>query len=270
MTDATAPTLWREILDADLPSHGYTAEREDWPGAAVFTSPLDDGFNVAVLSESRPQDADALLARLIARFREVGATPRVRVTPLSQPDDWPARLRARGFVQTGDSEVFMRLVDGLRRPANPGVDVRLAPQEADVADFVTTQMAGFGSGSSADFWVAQALRNHERGDYLFFVAYLGDEAVGAASLRLDGDRAGIYGVATAPPYRGRGVGVTLLHAAVGEAHRHGASVVFLSALPDSYASRLYESLGFEPLFTVDTYELPGDDHQPPRELRVTG
>lgn len=252
----TDRSLWQRILDADLESHAYTAERHDWPGAAVFSSPLNDSFNLAVVRHSSPTAADALLVRLVDHYRQLGVTPRVRVTPLSSPPDWPDRLRASGFVQTDDSELFFHLVGPVRRPPNPIVDVRLAPEEADVADFVASQMAGFGSADPVGFWVAQALRNRERGGYRFLVAYLDDEPVGAASARFTADTVGIYGVTTIETRRGRGVSTTLLHWVVDEARRRGTEVVFLSALPGSYAARLYESLGFAPLFTVDTYELP--------------
>ena len=42
-----------------------------------------------------------------------------------------------------------------------------------------------------------------------------------------------------------------------EARQRGAGLIFLSAVPDSAAARLYQRLGFAPLFTADTYALSG-------------
>ncbi len=257
MTEARDIDLWRRILAADLPSHGYFTERQDWPGAAVFTATTADDFSIAVLQQSAPDAADALLERIITHYSGLGLTPVVRVTPLSTPADWPQRLAARGFTKTADSEVFMRLVGPFHGAINLGLDVRRAPEETDLADFATTQLAGFGSDDSADFWVAQALRNRERWDYRFLVAYLENQPVGALSARFEPGVVGLYGLATRPAYRGRGVGTTLLAAVIDEARQRGAGLIFLSALPDSAAARLYERLGFAPLFTADTYALSG-------------
>ncbi len=88
--DPHDPTTWARILRCDLQSHAYVAEHADWPGAAVFSHPDVDGFNLAVLQQTSPDQADALLARLTAHYHALGVTPRVRVTPLSEPADSPA------------------------------------------------------------------------------------------------------------------------------------------------------------------------------------
>lgn len=255
VTERADIDLWRRILDADLPSHGYATERQDWPGAAVFTSTRGDDFSIAVLQQSAPDAADALLERIVTYYSDLGLTPVVRVTPLSAPSDWPQRLVARGFAMTDASETFMRLAGPFRGAPQPGIDVRRAPEAADLADFVATQLAGFGSDDPVDFWIAQALRNRERGDYRFLVAYLENQPVGALSACFGPGVVGLYGLATLSPYRGRGVGTTLLAAIIDEARQRGVDLVFLSAHPDSAALRLYERLGFAALFTADTYAL---------------
>jgi ribosomal protein S18 acetylase RimI-like enzyme len=56
----------------------------------------------------------------------------------------------------------------------------------------------------------------------------------------------IHDVAVLPPYRGRGVGRSLLNAIIAEAARRGASRLTLEVRTDNaVAQNLYQSLGFE-------------------------
>ncbi len=248
--------LWARILQVDSVSHEYAAQRQEWPGAAVFTSDAGDHFNLAVLQPHAPPDPDALLDRLVAHFRAVGGTPRVRVTPLSAPPGWPDRLRARGWVETDEREVFMHLVGPLRAARNPTVEVRAATDAAGLRDVVTVQSAGFGGGAPSEASLAGAQRNLARWDYRYLLATLDGVPVGAASARFQDGAVGIYGVATLERFRGRGVSTAILHAIVDEAQQRGCDLVFLSAMPGSYAEGFYTRLGFTPLFTIQTFELP--------------
>ncbi|MCW5853538.1 MAG: GNAT family N-acetyltransferase, partial [Anaerolineae bacterium] len=254
--DPHARTTWARILKTDLQSHAYVAEAADWPGAAVFSHASVDGFNLAVLQQTTPAEADALPARIAAHYRALGVTPRVRVTPLSAPTDWPARLQRHGWVEAAGEEVFMQLVGPLRVPPSPDVRVRQAPAEASLADVVRVQSEGFGGGGAVDEGVARAQQALARWDYLFLVASLDGQPVGAASARFEAGVCGVYGVATLEGFRRRGVSTTILHAVVDAAGRRGCDLVFLSAEPDGYARRLYARLGFVEVFHTYQYELP--------------
>ena len=254
--DPYARTTWARILKTDLQSHAYVAERADWPGAAVFSHAGVDGFNLAVLQQTTPAEADALLGRLAAHYRALGVTPRVRVTPLSEPADWPARLQARGWIEAAGEEVFMQLVGSLRVPPNPEVQVFRAPAEVSLDDCVRVQSEGFGGGGPVDEAVARAQHALARWDYLFLVAQLDGQPVGAASARFEAGACGVYGVATLEGFRRRGVSTTMLHAIVDAAGQRGCDLVFLSAEPHGYARGLYAHLGFVEVFHTYQYELP--------------
>lgn len=254
--DPYARPTWARILRCDLQSHAYVAEQADWPGAAVFSHPDVDGFNLAVLQQTRPAEADALLDRIAAHYRALGVTPRIRVTPLSEPADWPARLQSRGWIEAAGEEVFMQLVGPLRLPPNPQVQIHRAPAEVSLADFVRVQIEGFGGGREVDEGVRRAQHARARWDYLFLVASLDGQPVGAASARFEAGVGGVYGVATLEGFRRRGVSTTILHAVVDEAGQRGCDLVFLSAEPDGYARQLYARLGFVEVFHTYQYELP--------------
>ena len=53
-----------------------------------------------------------------------------------------------------------------------------------------------------------------------------------------------------------GVCAALIRHIIAEGRAEGHGTIYLSALTGGYAEGLYARLGFEPLFTVATYELP--------------
>ena len=75
-----------------------------------------------------------------------------------------------------------------------------------------------------------------------YLARLSGEQVGALSLFLGQETAGIYNVEVAPEKRHRGVGTTMTRAVLEEARRLGARVGVLGPTPESRS--MYERLGF--------------------------
>src|SRR5438067_987753 len=116
------PELWGRLLAFDEATHEYFAEREEWCGALVFTCRQSEVFNLALIRGAVAPDPDALLAAIVAHYRQQGMTPRVRLTPLSRPSDWAERLTRRGFVEQEEAtETFMVLREeqALTAPAGP-------------------------------------------------------------------------------------------------------------------------------------------------------
>ena len=101
-----------------------------------------------------------------------------------------------------------------------------------------------------------ARRSLEAGLYRYYVACLDGRPAGAASARIDKGLAGIYGVATLPEARRRGVGTALVGHIVEEGRREGCDAAFLSAEPGSYAAGL-PAAGFRVDLLVSNYELAG-------------
>ncbi|MFN8497079.1 MAG: GNAT family N-acetyltransferase [Anaerolineae bacterium] len=248
--------IWRRILSFDEVSHEYWAGREDWPGVVVFTNPREDPGNVALLGNVAPDEVDATITRLVRHYHSMGMTPRVRVTPLSEPPNWPGHLARHGFVEAGEREIFMRLVGDLTLPPNPAVVVRRAPDEIDIETFVTTQGAGFGMEGDIERSVEAALDNLRRHDYYYLVAELGGVPVSAISMLYRDGVVGMWGLSTLEPYRRQGIGTTLFNWVAAEGRRRGAEIIYLSADPAGYPHTIYLRLGFVDLFVVETFELP--------------
>lgn len=84
----------------------------------------------------------------------------------------------------------------------------------------------------------------------YFVVSLSFDGVVAsiAACSLDGEAAGLYGVATSHQFRGRGFGKEVSLLAMQEACRRGASRMFLQTGAQSSVERMYASIGFSTCF----------------------
>ena len=264
--------LAARILRLDEASHTYAADRSEIPGAVLFTAPPGPGpsHNRAILGDVPTADADATLARIIHHFASRGAAPRVLVNPLARPPDWPDRLLRAGFVETDDREVFLTLPTAATIPTVPAVTVIPADTPDLLDQTVAVQMAGFGAPPEA---VPDAQRRAHEGvtnpaggwPHRSYLATLDDKPAGGATARFGPalDLTGVYGVATLPEARRRGVATALLARVLADAHAAGHELVFLAAQPGSYADSYYRRLGFVPRFEQRTFERPLGPGQPP-------
>lgn len=71
------------------------------------------------------------------------------------------------------------------------------------------------------------------------------EVAACGLLKLEGDHAGLFAVTTAPAWRGRGFGRTVVAALLAEARRRGAAIAYLQVAADNApALALYRRFGF--------------------------
>jgi ribosomal-protein-alanine N-acetyltransferase len=105
----------------------------------------------------------------------------------------------------------------------------------------TTSLATLHAACFEDAWDAASLCTMltEPGAFAFH------HPEGFVLARVAGDEAEILTLAVAPHARGKGLGRTLLRAAIAEAHRRGGGVMFLEVGSDNPAAlALYAALGF--------------------------
>lgn len=248
------PALWARLLDFDLVSHAYWADHTILPGANLFYAAANAASSLAILGQVSARDADHLLEQIINFFTQRDATPRIWVTPLSEPSDWPQRLARYGFHEAGEREVYMMLRGALTRLPNPQVEVRRAPVAINLETFVQVQDAGFGVVGDSARNVEVARRNLDHDDWAFYVALLNGQPVGAATALYKEGIAGIWGVTALPESRRQGISTSLLHHIVDQARRLDCSLIYLSANPGSYARGLYSRLGFVEQFETRMFE----------------
>ena len=255
--------LAARILRLDELGYTFGADRAERPGFVLFTArpDADPSSNRAILGPLDETTADAALQEIVRHYAARGATPRVSLTPLSRPADWPQRLLRAGFVETDDQEVFLTLPTTVTISAVPAVAVARVATESEADTAVAVQLAGFGGPPDTHAAAQRYARAHvalsdQPNGLRYYLARLDGDPAGAATARFGPDLTGVYGVATHPAARRRGVATALLGRILADARAAGHDLLFLAALPNSYADGYYRRLGFLPRFTTRTFERP--------------
>jgi GNAT superfamily N-acetyltransferase len=255
--------MWEQILRADEANLAYFAARSALPGVALFCSERADApeFDVALIQRVRATDAGATLHAIADHFWAQGRRPRVRLSPLSAPADWPARLRQAGFVEMGERLTYFSVPETAQLVANPAVRVRRVVSAEDGDRFSAIQVAGFDLPPEHREWDRTLVHRHlAAGEHVFYLASLNERAVGAARSIHQADGAtGLAALATLPRVRGRGVGTSVLARMIEDAREAGSGTIFGTITPGSYAAGMYARLGFVQLFSVRTFVGPAND-----------
>jgi ribosomal protein S18 acetylase RimI-like enzyme len=226
-------------------------------GIAVFTgadSPVTKVIGVGF--EGIPSDAE--IDAVERAFFERGASVRAEVATLADPE-FCAQLTGRGYVLQGFENVLgrpMTLVDGEDvKVAN--VEVVEATDEREWTDVV---IAGFEHpdtgvvSAPGESFSREALEriiadvSSSRG-FRQYVARVGGEPAGGASLRLFDGVAQLCGAATLPSFRRRGVQTAMLQVRLRDARRAGCDLAVLTTQPGSKSQQNVQRRGFVLLYT---------------------
>jgi GNAT superfamily N-acetyltransferase len=198
---------------------------------------------------------DRLIARQVDVFRERGETFEWKLHGHDLPADLPDRLRAAGFEPEEQETVVIAAVhDIAAEPVLPaGVSLREVTERDDLDRIVRMEEAVWEIEHS---WLADMIES-ERGvdpdSIAVVVAEAGDEIVCAAWIRFTAgtDFASLWGGATLPKWRGRGIyRATVAHRANLAAAR-GFRYLEVDASDDSRP--ILERLGFVAATTTTPY-----------------
>lgn len=257
MNSTTDRELCEKVLRADEANFDYFAERAELPGVVMFCADRDDApeFDVALVHHVPEGDADATLKEIVDHFASRGRRPRVRLSPISTPWDWPMRLHQAGFVQTGERHAYFTVPKAVQLTVNPTVRVERARSVDDTDRFSDIQAVGFDLSPGHAAWDRKLARRHvAAGRHDFYLAWLEDRAVGAArSTHLPGAMTTLAALATLPEARGRGVGASLLARMIEDAWGAGSRVISGAVIAGSYAAGMYDRLGFMPQFETRSF-----------------
>lgn len=222
-------------------------------GLAVFTSPgaptskwIGAGFT--------PRLDLTGLDEVEAHFAARGAALPAWVSSLADPL-LASGLCARGYVPNGLEHVLGHPLGPLPTAAPLRV-TPLAPTQSDLlAEIMATALAHpDAAGPALDRvppmhelrrWAANmTLLDGFRG----YIGWIGDDPVGVATLRLDGDIAQFIGAGTVPQYRRRGMQTALLQARLREADAAGCTVAVIVTPPGSKSQQNAQRQGFSLLY----------------------
>ena len=243
-------------LAGDVGTPGGVEVLEAGGGRALFGRPGSPLNKVLGLGLSGPV-ADEDLARIEAFYASRGAPAPIELCPLAAAD-LPPRLIARGFVVQGfENQLGRGLAAAAPQPAAPAVRVTLAtPAEDDLWIRITAE--GFaageppvGGGPASDLLsvdlMMEMMSQFAHRSIRRYLAWIGGEPAGGGAAWAYRGVLGIFGTATLPQFRRRGVQAAIAQRAMAESV--DAELATATTAPGSTSQRTFERLGFHVLYT---------------------
>lgn len=196
------------------------------------------------------ENVDRVIEEQIDRFTTLGQTFEWKVYEHDTPPDLRERLAAHGF-EIEDPEAIM-VLDAQTTPPPIGLpehDVRRITDPSDLRDVIAVLDEVWQADHSwIDYHLGDELRTNPQ--YLsVYVAYADERAVSCAWTMLDHSQfASLWGGATLPAYRGRGIYTTMLAVRIAEARARGKRFFTVDASPMSRP--ILEKHGFQRISTA--------------------
>ena len=200
---------------------------------------------------------DELIARQVRVFAERGERFEWKLHAYDRPPDLPRRLRATGFVPEDEETVVIAPVDEVAgRPLLPeGVSLREVTDRNDLDRIAAFEQTAWGEGDDPS-WIAESLETERTADphgLSIVVAEAGGAIVCAGWVRFERgtDFATLWGGATLPAWRGRGIyRATVAYRASLAAQRRFR---FIEVDASSDSRPILERLGFTAVTTTTPY-----------------
>jgi hypothetical protein len=249
--------------EADLCARLATLSTEPGPfvlpiagGQAVFISRGSPMNKVIGLGFDQPLDL-AQLEEVERRWSTVGEPVRIELSILTDPEV-VRTLTQRGYSVHGFENVLGHSLQDISAGKPDGIRIAIAEDEAAMRSWLDIGVEAFtnldGTGSVADAVeraeLEKALLDMTRAPgFLRYVAWVGDEAVGSAGMRIDGDLAQVAGAGTRVAFRGRGVQKALLQRRLGDARAAGCTLAVVTTSPGTRSQDNVMRRGFSLLYT---------------------
>lgn len=226
----------------------------------VITPDMPSGsVNEVARFSYEPEEADAAIDRVIAEYRSHGVPFKWVVAPGSSPPDLGERLAERGLVGWW-ARGMAADTRALEIGAPPGVAVeRVSGASFDA--FCETAARGFDADVREFRRHAERQRESPSAPHVPFLARVGGEPAGAATLGELGDHAYFAAASVVPEHRGAGVYRALIAARLAHCVERGISLAVTHAREATSAPML-EHLGFETVYRFQMFASP--DAAPPR------
>jgi GNAT superfamily N-acetyltransferase len=219
-------------------------------GVAVFCgagSPLTHALGLGMHGSVTADDLD----EVEAFFEERGAPVVLDLCPHADPS-FRELLSDRHYRTAEFINVMIRSLPFPQEPQPPGISLRQATSD-DQDLYVRAVIGGF-------FGRTDLTEEECRlGATLFHIpnttAFLADvdgQTAGGGGLSIRNKVASLFGDATLPEFRNRGVHTSVIRARLDTASSYGCDIATAGALPGSGSQRNYERLGFQIAYTKVT------------------
>lgn len=232
--DTSDQEIWRTMVRA-RPGTRFLAE--DGFYLHSYPLPADSLNELRVIG--RVQDPQTLLTRAIEFFSGTSLVWRV-VLSKERVAAWESTLRTAGFVRALDHPVMVLSP----QPARPidfprGITIRRVTDPEGLHEFQRT-FSKANELPDSDFWESPAFLENANLD--LFLADLDGEACATGMGQTERGSTGIWGIATLPSRRGRGVGSAITWAIVEAGLARGATSAHLWSTALGFP--IYRRIGF--------------------------
>jgi GNAT superfamily N-acetyltransferase len=200
--------------------------------------------------------ADAAIAAEIARFDGLGKFE-WKYYSYDQPADLPDRLLAAGFESEDTETLLIGEIVGLphESPLPDGVELREVTNQAGIDAMGRVNLEGFGEQAEEAFG-NRVLKEIGEGRTRMVIAFAGDRPIsmGRVEFYQGTEFGGLYGGATVPDWRGKGIFRAIVAQRTAWAAAAGHRYLQTDASDDSRP--ILERLGFIPVGTTTPYIHP--------------
>jgi len=236
--------FWRDRV-RHLPGHVI----HEVDGVVVCLTGLDDDEQNTALIEREPEDAAAAFTEADEVFRSRGRSIGVDVERGRHPDV-DAALRAMGLEMVATRPAMAVRVQDLDPAQIPeGVEIVRVTDAEVLAELVEVEIGAF----ETDRAVAEGLLAPSQlslPNVRLYAALADGRAVAQAVTNTQDGAIGVFGVATLPEYRGRGIGTAITAFAIDDVGDEAG----LAWLQSTEVGRpLYERMGFRPVSDWDVW-----------------
>lgn len=249
---STIQTRWPELTaenEAELLAYlgtaaGATSHRATdltW----VVTGVKGDAFNGVIWTRLSPASADAQVQALVEQFRFQGLPALWRLDQATEPADLGSRLRSLGCTPVPDGLCMGAQLPALAREMSrfPGLTVDRVSSSVELAEWLDVWTETSGEPREPRGFLYDSLGFGARNPLHHYLARIDGQPAGVAELFLGQRGAGLYSLAVAPAFRGRGIGTALVLTPLLVARTLGYDVGVVN--PPSDTRLMFEHLGFE-------------------------
>jgi GNAT superfamily N-acetyltransferase len=229
---------------------GGTVERIDGLVLAL-TEIADPQLNVA-LAERAPEDPWAAVGAAKRTFAEHGFRIGLDLPRGRHPDVERAAADLGMVVGVSRPGMAAQVSAIARASPPPGVEISMLSPDDDLEELWEIQATVFGMRPDVVRAYLGPSMLRARGIACFVARQDGRAVSSSLGIEIDGS-IGVFGVATLPEARGRGIGTAITAVAVDSA-RDRADLAWLQASEDG--QRVYEWMGFEVVSDWDVWVLP--------------
>jgi hypothetical protein len=224
-------------------------------GLAVYGapgSPVNKVLGLGLGVEVTDDDLDAVEQF----YAERGCPVQIELCPLASPDLAP-RLTKRGYIlQAFENELARPApVDPVQSPSGADISVEVGAAERPWLQIVSEGFAVPDRAMSAQplprdavTAIGDVMRQFFHPDVVRYVAHVDGHSAAAAMSFIKDGVLGIFGTATLPMFRRRGLQGAIVARAINDA-RGKADLIMATTEPGSVSQRTFERLGFRVIYT---------------------